>query len=59
MHADPFFDTDADGGQFLVIDPDACEAIATRGVHTILKAGLNEGFFEGADIGMQIFAKGA
>ena len=59
VHADPFAHADADGGEFAVFDPDTCEAIAALSWDAEVKAGIDEGLLDGADVGVEVFAQGA
>ena len=54
VHADPFSNAHADGGEFAVFHPHAGQSVAAAGGHAECGAGADEGVFEAAEMGVQI-----
>lgn len=54
VHADPFPNTHADGGEFTVLDPDAGEAFAAAGLDSENGAGADEGVLKMAQMSVEV-----
>ena len=58
MHGDPFADADAESGDFALFDPDAGESFFARSGDVEVGEGADEGFFEIAEVGVEVFSSG-
>ena len=57
VHGDPFADADANRGYFTIFYPYSSEPFAGSGWDMEISAGEDECLFDGADVGVQVFAE--